>query len=89
MGRSVPPWRTRVEDELGRLAPYRRALATTDQHALDRLVNDVRQRRAAGGMLPAANAREVMLLNMLVGMMARLERLEHHLSSLREGHDDD
>ncbi len=89
MGRSVPPWRTRVEDELGRLVPYRRALTTTDQHALDHLMNEVRQRRAAGGMLPAANAREVMLLNMLVGVMGRLERLEQHLRSLREGQDDD
>jgi hypothetical protein len=52
-------------------------------------MNEVRQRRAAGGMLPAANAREVMLLNMLVGVMGRLERLEQHLRSMREGHDDD
>jgi hypothetical protein len=52
-------------------------------------MNEVRQRRAAGGMLPAANAREVMLLNMLVGVMGRLERLEQHLRSLREGQDDD
>lgn len=84
MGRSVPPWRTRVEDELSRLHAYRRALSTVDQAAFDALTNELRQRRAAGGMLPSLDAWQPMMLSMLVGLMANLTALERRLKTLEE-----
>ena len=48
MGRSVPSWRMRVENELQNLAPYRRALTPMDREAFDALLNEVRERRTAG-----------------------------------------
>ena len=53
MGRTVPTWRNRIEAELGSLENFRRALNSVDRNALDQLVNGVRNRRTAGGMLPA------------------------------------
>lgn len=85
MGRSVPPWRTRVEDELSRLHAYRRALSTNDQAAFDALANEIRQRRSAGGMLPSLDAWQPMMLSMVVGLMAHIERLETRIQALEEG----
>ena len=84
MGRSVPPWRTRVENELSRFHAYRRALTVADQAAFDALANELRQRRAAGGMLPALDAWQPMMLSMLVGLMANLTALETRLKALEE-----
>jgi hypothetical protein len=89
MGRSVPPWRTRVEVELEQLVPYKRALPASEHAAFDALLNEVRQRRAAGGMLPANDAWHMMLLNMLVGLMVRNEHLSQRVQALEEGHGDD
>lgn len=86
MGRSVPPWRSRVELELERLTAYRRALPVADQEALDVLCNEVRQRRAAGGMLPSHDTWQPLLLNMLVGLMAHVIQLRAQIEALEEGH---
>ena len=72
MGRSVPSWRIRVENELQNLAPYRRALNPTDREAFDALLNDVRERRTAGGLLPTLNTWQPAVLSMLVGLMSEL-----------------
>ena len=53
MGRTVPTWRNRIEAELSALDNFERALSTTDKLALKRLKNGVRNRRTAGGMMPA------------------------------------
>jgi hypothetical protein len=89
MGRSVPPWRTRVEVELNRWQPYRRALSTTDQASFEHLLDDIRQRRAAGGMLPSLDVWHPAVLSMLVGLMSRLGELERRLCALEEGPSDD
>ena len=85
MGRSVPPWRIRVENELSRFHAYRRALTVADQAAFDALANELRQRRAAGGMLPALDAWQPMMLSMVVGLMAHIERLETRIQALEGG----
>ena len=89
MGRSVPPWRTRVEDELQHLMPYRRALSSVDQAAFDALLNEVRQRRSAGGLLPALNTWQPLVLNMLVGLMAQVSQLTARIEALEERRSDD
>ena len=89
MGRSVPPWRTRVGDELQQLMPYRRALSSVDQAAFDALLNEVRQRRSAGGLLPALNTWQPMVLNMLVGLMAQVAQLTARIDALEERRSDD
>lgn len=89
MGRSVPPWRTRVEAELQGLLPFRRALSTYDQDALDQLCDAVRSRRAAGGMLPNVGTWQPMLLSMLVGLTAQVRQLSERVRQLEEGRRDD
>jgi hypothetical protein len=82
MGRTVPTWRGRVEQEIERLVPYRRALSLDDCCNFDMMLNDVRSRRAAGGMLPTQEEWKPMLLSMLVGAHQRIQVLEDRLESL-------
>ena len=82
MGRTVPTWRGRVEQEIERLVPYRRALSLDDCCNFDMMLNDVRSRRAAGGMLPAQEEWKPMLLSMLVGAHQRIRVLEGRVESL-------
>ena len=89
MGRSVPPWRMRIERELGRLAPYRRALPANDRRSFDTLLDDVRQRRAAGGMLPDVGTWQPMYLSMVVGLMTHIAQLNDRIKALEEGRHDD
>ncbi len=89
MGRSVPSWRMRVEAELQNLVPYRRALAPDDRAAFDALLNEVRQRRTAGGMLPTMNTWQPAVLSMLVGVMAELAALSERIKTLEERHGHD
>ena len=89
MGRSVPPWRTRVEHELQYLAPYRRVLSSVDQAAFDSLLDAVRERRAAGGLLPAVNTWQPTVLSMMVGLMAQIHQLSDRIKTLEERHDHD
>jgi len=56
MGRTVPTWRNRIESEMTSLEPFRRALNSGDKLVFDELLNGVRKRRTAGGMLPAHDA---------------------------------
>ena len=84
MGRTVPTWRGRVEQEIEVLVPYRRALSEDDRCRFDAMLHDVRMRRAAGGMLPAHEAWKPMLLLMLLGAHERIQLLEQHIASLEE-----
>ena len=82
MGRTVPTWRGRVEQEIERLVPYRRALSLDDCCNFDTMLHDVRARRAAGGMLPGQEEWKPMLLSMLLGAHQRIRVLEGRLESL-------
>lgn len=79
----------RVESELQNLAPYRRALNPSDREAFDALLNEVRERRTAGGLLPTLNTWQPAVLSMLVGLMSELTRLSARLEVLEERHSDD
>ena len=94
MGRTVPTWRGRVEQEIEMLVPYRRALSEEDRKQFDAMLDDVRHRRAAGGMLPAHETWKPMLLSMIVGAYKRIQVLEQQVLLLQQhvsirGGDDD
>ena len=89
MGRSVPSWHIRVENELQGLMPYRRALTPHDRIAFDALMDEVRKRRTAGGLLPALNTWQPTVLSMLVGLMSEVSKLSKRLEALEERHDHD
>lgn len=84
MGRSVPTWRDRIERQLEELNPYQRGLRSDERNAFEAMTKAVRERRAAGGMLPGENVWNVMLMSMLLGAWIRLESLENELNELRE-----
>ena len=84
MGRTVPTWRGRVEQEIEMLVPYRRVLSSDDQCRFDTMLHHVRIRRAAGGMLPVHEAWKPMLLSMLLGAHERIQELEQQLALLQK-----
>jgi hypothetical protein len=84
MGRTVPTWRNRIESEMTSLEPFRRALNSGDKILFDELLNGVRKRRTAGGMLPAHDAWKPMLLSMLIECYSRITELEQLLEKTSE-----
>ena len=84
MGRTVPTWRNRIESEMTSLEPFRKALNSGDKILFDELLNGVRKRRTAGGMLPAHDAWKPMLLSMLIECHSRITELEQLLEKTSE-----
>ena len=83
MGRTVPTWRNRVESELAALNAFRRALNSSDRKALDELTNGVRNRRAAGGMLPSIDVWKPMLISMILESYKKIAELESMIKELQ------
>lgn len=83
MGRTVPTWRNRVESELTALNAFRRALNSSDRKALDELMNGVRNRRAAGGMLPSIDVWKPMLISMILESYKKITELESVIKDLQ------
>ena len=83
MGRTVPTWRNRVESELTALNTFRRALNSSDRKALDELINGVRNRRAAGGMLPSIDVWKPMLISMILESYKKIAELESMIKELQ------
>ena len=83
MGRTVPTWRNRVESELAALNAFRRALNSSDRKALDELMNGVRNRRAAGGMLPSIDVWKPMLISMILESYKKITELESVIKDLQ------
>ena len=83
MGRTVPTWRNRVESELTALNAFRRALNSSDRKALDELMNGVRTRRAAGGMLPSIDVWKPMLISMILESYKKIAELESMIEELQ------
>ena len=83
MGRTVPTWRNRVESELTALNTFRRALNSSDRKALDELMNGVRNRRAAGGMLPSIDVWKPMLISMILESYKKIAELESMIKELQ------
>ena len=83
MGRTVPTWRNRVESELTALNAFRRALNSSDRKALDELMNGVRNRRAAGGMLPSIDVWKPMLISMILESYKKITELESMIKDLQ------
>jgi len=83
MGRTVPTWRNRVEGELTARNAFRRALNSSDRKALDELINGVRNRRAAGGMLPSIDVWKPMLISMILESYKKIAELESTIKELQ------
>ena len=52
----------------------------------DALLDAVRERRAAGGMLPAVNTWQPTVLSMMVGLMVQINQLSERIQALEERH---
>ena len=75
-GRTVPTYRMAIEEIIGELSPYRRALSRRDREAFDALVLQARLHASASGSLARTNPFEAMLLSILVEQEKRIRSLE-------------
>ena len=80
--RELQPWRNRVEAELHSLDNFQRALTSADRKALNRLINGVRNRRTAGGLLPAHDSWMPLVLSMLLECYSKISELESRIEKL-------
>ena len=83
MGRTVPTWRNRIERRIDSWKPFRRVLRYSERDEFDRMLNSVRSRSSACGMLPASDVLEPALLAMLIDINSRLTKLEEE--KIRDG----
>ena len=65
------------------LNAFRRALNSSDRKALDELLNGVRNRRAAGGMLPSIDVWKPMLISMILESYKKIAELESMIRELQ------
>ena len=73
-----------VLKQVSSLDNFQRALNAADRDALNRLINGVRNRRTAGGMLPAHDSWKPMLLSMLLECCTRIAELERSIEKLSD-----
>lgn len=85
MGRTVATWRMRIEARIEGWSPFRRTLRPRERAAYDRMLHAARSRAAAGGMIPAVDPMEPVLLAMLVEAYERIARLEEEMERTRDG----
>lgn len=83
MGRSVPTWRQRIEYELDRMQPFRRALSSSEKILFDEMINSVRQRRSSGGLLPSHDIMLPIILSLFLDAWSRISILEEQMIQLR------
>jgi hypothetical protein len=58
-------------------------LNSSDRKALDELMNGVRNRRTAGGMLPSIDVWKPMLLSMILESYKKIAELENTIKELQ------
>jgi hypothetical protein len=79
MGRNSLTYRQRLEEEINRWSPFRKALLRGEREVFDRLVNQAFRYIHAGTMYPLRDAFDVFLMSSLMSHEERLGVLERML----------
>jgi hypothetical protein len=82
MGRNVPTYRQRLEEELARWSRFRAALLRSEREDFEALTSQTYRYAHAGSMYPEREAFEVMLVSLLLAHESRLRRIERALEGL-------
>lgn len=85
MGRNVPTYRQRLEQELARWSRFRAALLRSEREDFDALTSQAFRYVHACVMYPERDAFELMLVSLLLAHESRLRRLERALEGLAGG----
>jgi hypothetical protein len=79
MGRNSLTYRQRLEDEVNRWSPFRKALLADEREVFDRLVDQAFRYVHAGTMYPLRDAFDIFLMSSLLSHEDRLGVLEKML----------
>jgi hypothetical protein len=81
MGRNSLTYRQRLEEEVNRWSPFRKALLADEREVFDRLVDQAFRYVHAGTMYPLRDAFDVFLMSSLMSHEERLGVLERALKA--------
>jgi hypothetical protein len=81
IGRNSLTYRQRLEEEINRWSPFRKALLADERKALDRLIDQAFRYVHAGTMYPLRDAFDVFLMSSLLSHEKRLGVLERMLKA--------
>jgi hypothetical protein len=85
MGRTVPTFRSALEDAIKRWDGYRRTLRQRDREAFDRMMDACRLHSSASGQATRPEPLEAMFMSILLEHQRKLEALEAELGRILEG----
>ncbi len=85
MGRTVATWRKRGEERIEGWKQFHRTLRPQDRSAYKSMINAVRNRAAACGMIPTVDPIEPIFLAMLVEAYERISKIENEIERMRNG----
>jgi len=81
MGRNSLTYRQRLEEEINRWSPFRKALLADERKAFDRLIDQAFRYVHAGTVYPRRDAFDVFLMSSLLSHEERLGVLERILKA--------
>ena len=85
MGRTVATGRRRGEERIEGWKQFHRTLRPQERSAYKSMINAVRNRAAACGMIPTVDPIEPIFLAMLVEAYERISKIENEIERMRNG----
>ena len=80
MGRTIPPWRIIVEQEIATMSRFKQFLGPEDRAVFDNLLNQCKLYAPEAGVLASPVKEVALLLSMIFGQHKRLTELEKRLN---------
>ena len=84
MGRTVPPYRLALEEELKRWERFGKALRSGDREAFEEVVEACRRYASAASMATRPLVFEAMVMSVLVAQQKALKEIREELDDLRK-----
>lgn len=85
MGRTVPTFRSAIEETVRKWDRYRRALRREERESFDRMIDACRRHASASTQATRPRPLEAMFMSILLEHQRRLEALEVKLDRLLRG----
>lgn len=76
MGRTIPSYRTQLEEIITELTVYRRALRGEDKDTFDDIMNKARQHASSCSLLPLFDPMDLILLSIILEQEKEIKSLK-------------
>ncbi len=79
MGRTIPSYRSKLEEIIEELSVYRRALRGEDKIVFDDIMNKARQHASSCTLLPLFDSVDCLLLSIILEQEKEIKMLKDHI----------